>query len=166
MAAIRLSTGSRMLPWPGRAWAANVDGSICIRPWGALARLPPAAVRLAAAGLNDDSWWAMVRRAGAHDPGTPVRVMASAIQASTLPGVRPAPGTGAVGPVPMARRRWAAKAPPPASVAGAGGGAKRAQISATRASMAAIPSIARPIGRRPAHLNETQVNSVKQYAQC
>jgi hypothetical protein len=32
--------------------------------------------------------------------------------------------------------------------------------------MAAIPSIPRPIGRRPADLNETQVNSVKQHAQC
>src|SRR5437588_6003800 len=84
MAALRLSTGSRMLPWPGWAWVAKVDGSICMSPRGVAAAIPSEAATLAAAGLSDDSCSAMVRRAGAHEAGAPVRAIASAIQASAL----------------------------------------------------------------------------------
>lgn len=38
----------------GTAWAAKVEGSICMSPVGALAGLPPAAARLAAVGSSDD----------------------------------------------------------------------------------------------------------------
>src|SRR5437763_7078875 len=89
MAALRLSTGSRILPWPGWAWAAKVDGSICIKPIGVPPGLAP--VRLAAAGLRDDSCSAIVRSAGAQDAGAPVRAMACAIQEPTSPEA-PTPG--------------------------------------------------------------------------
>src|SRR5207248_581865 len=135
MAALKLSTGSRMLPWPGWAWAAKVDGSICMRPIGVPPGLAP--VRLAAAGLRDDSCSAMVRSAGAQDPGAPVRAIASAIHPSTAgPAVPPAPApeTAPEGRAARADRRWAAKestAEVPAADRG-GGGANREQISATR----------------------------------
>src|SRR5581483_5531825 len=145
MAAVRLSTGSRMSPWPGWAWAANVDGSICMSPSGPFA--------FVADGFSEDSCWAIVLRPGAQESGTPVREIASSIQASTLAG-------------PIAWRRWAAKSPPGAGAAGGGAGAKRAQISATRARVAAIPSMSLPIGGGSADLNESEVNGVKQYAQC
>src|SRR5437763_6766268 len=124
MAALRLSTGSRMSAWPGWAWAAKVDGSICMSPRGVAAGLPPEAATLAAAGSSDDSCWAIVRRAGAHEAVTPVRATASAIHSSTLLLVPP------LGADAIAVRRWAAKlAPAGAAGAAGGGGAKRWQIS-------------------------------------
>src|SRR5437879_7462402 len=173
MAELRLSTGSRMLAWPGWAWAAKVEGSICMSPRGVFAGLPPAAAVLAAAGLSDDSCWAMDLRLGAHDRGAPVRARASEIQVSTGPEPPgpdvPAGATAATppGPAPIAVRRAAAN--PSAAAAGAppaGTAPNRWQISATRASMAMIPSMPQRIGARPADLSDTKVNPVRRDSHC
>ncbi len=50
-----LSTGSRILSYPGRWCVLNVGGMVCISPWDGTPFLALMSVRLMASGLPPDS---------------------------------------------------------------------------------------------------------------
>src|SRR5882757_326759 len=97
--ATMFATGFVIPPSPGRAYAANVDGIVCIRPCDGWPARAFESVRLMAFGFPPDSRMISVLSGPAHDAGTPVNVISPSKSFRPAPTamsrIVPPPGTSA-----------------------------------------------------------------------